>query len=170
MGEINRRTLLKFSMGIGFSVLGSSGARTALVPPYFMFCVVALGGPIPQISENTLIGYKWSAVGTGFFYGHLVKADDDPAKRRYNVYLVTAKHVVEGWNTLQATVGSRGLTTSELMIRVNPVSVLSGATDVPLSELINPWSPGTSDPHGKDISVLSVNIDKLQRDFNVSFL
>jgi hypothetical protein len=56
------------------------------------------------------------------------------------------------------------------MIRVNPVSVLSGPTDVPLSELINAWSPGwTSDPHGKDISVLSVNIDKLQRDFNVSF-
>jgi hypothetical protein len=170
MGEIDRRTLLKLSMGIGFSVLGSSGGRSALVPPYFMFCVVALGGSIPQISENTLIGYKWSAVGTGFFYGHLVKTDDDPAKRAYNIYLVTAKHVVDGWKTLQATIGSRGLATSELMIRVNPVSVLSGPTDVPLSELINPWSPGwTSHPHGKDISVLSVNIDKLQRDFNVSF-
>jgi hypothetical protein len=80
MGQIDRRTLLKISAGIGFSVLSrSSGARAALVPPYFMFCVVALGGPMPEIQANTLIGYKWSAVGTGFFYGHLVKTDDDPA-------------------------------------------------------------------------------------------
>jgi hypothetical protein len=86
------------------------------------------------------------------------------------VYLVTAKHVVDGWNTLQASIGSRGLPGSELMVRVNPVSVLSPPTNIPLSELINPWSPGwTSDPGGKDISVLSVNIGKLQRDFSVSF-
>jgi hypothetical protein len=56
------------------------------------------------------------------------------------------------------------------MIRVNPVSVLSRPTDIPLSELISPWSPGwTSDPHGKDISVLSINIDKLERDYSLSF-
>ena len=56
------------------------------------------------------------------------------------------------------------------MIRVNPASVLSRPTDIPLSQLINPWSPGwTSDPHGKDISVLFVNVDKLQREFSVSF-
>ena len=112
MGEIDRRTLLKISAGIGFFVLRSSGASAALVPPNFMFCVVALGGLMPEIQTNTLIGYKWSAVGTGFFYGHLVKTDDDPAKRAYSVYLVTAKHVVDGWKTLQATIGSRGLTTS----------------------------------------------------------
>jgi hypothetical protein len=135
-----------------------------------MFGVVALGGPVPEIRDNSLLGYGWSAVGTGFFYGHLAKPDNDPTKRAYNVYLVTAKHVVDGWNTLQATIGSRGLASSELMIRVNPASVLSSPTDIPLSQLINRWSPSwTNDPHGKDISVLSVNIDKLQRDFSVSF-
>ena len=170
VGEMDRRIFLKFSAGFGISVLGISNTCAALLPPNFMFCVVALGGPMPEIRDNTLLGYSWSAVGTGFFYGHLVTPDNKPASRVYNVYLVTAKHVVDGWNTLQATVGSRGLATSELMIRVNPVSVLSRPTDIPLSKLVSRWSPGwTSDPNGKDISVLSVNIDKLGPDFHVSF-
>ena len=150
MREPNRRSFLKLSTGVGASFFTTFPTRAALVPPNFMFCVVALGGPVPEIQENTLVGYRWSAVGTGFFYGHLVKPEDDPTKRAYSVYLVTAKHVVDGWNTLRATIGSRGLESSELMIRVNPVSVLARPTDIPLSELINPWSPGwTSDPHGK---------------------
>jgi S1-C subfamily serine protease len=170
MREPNRRTFLKFSTGVGASFITSFGTRAALVPPNFMFSVVALGGPVPEIQENTLVGYRWSAVGTGFFYGHLLKPEDDPTKRAYSVYLVTAKHVVDGWNTLRATIGSRGLESSELMIRVNPVSVLSRPTDIPLSQLISLWSPGwTSDPHGKDISVLSINIEKLKRDYSLSF-
>ena len=56
------------------------------------------------------------------------------------------------------------------MIRVNPVSVLLRPTDISLSKLVSRWSPGwTSDQHGKDISVLSVNIDKLGRDFHAYF-
>ena len=145
-------------------------ANPALVPPYFMFCVVALGGPSPEIRDNSLVGYKWSAVGTGFFYGHLTKADADPLRRRYNVYLVTAKHVVDGWNTLQATIQSRGLTPSELTIRVNPISVMSRPTDISLSQVKEAWSPGwTDNPDGKDISVLSLDIDKLRSQFNVAY-
>jgi S1-C subfamily serine protease len=145
--EIDRRTFLKISVGVAGSVVASSNTSAALVPPYLMFCVVALGGPVPEIRDNSLLGYRWSAVGTGFFYGHLAKPENDPTKRAYNVYLVTAKHVVDGWNTLQATIGSRGLASSEY-----------------------PLNPGwTSDPHGKDISVLSVNVVELQRDFSVSF-
>jgi hypothetical protein len=85
-------------------------------------------------------------------------------------YLVTAKHVVDGWNTLQATIQSRGLAPSELMIHVNPVSVMSEPTDISLSQVKETWSPGwTDNPDGKDISVLSVNIDKLQPQFNVAY-
>jgi hypothetical protein len=73
MREPNRRTFLKFSTGVGASFLTTFLTRAALVPPNFMFCVVALGGPVPEIQENMLVGYRWSAVGTGFFYGHLVK-------------------------------------------------------------------------------------------------
>ena len=150
--------------------MGLRNSNAALVPPYFMFCVVALGGPTPEIRDNSLVGYRWSTVGTGFFYGHLTKAHVDPFKRQYNVYLVTAKHVVDGWNTLQATIQSRGLIPSELMIRVNPVSVMSQPTDISLSQVTETWSPGwTDNPDGKDISVLSVNIDKLQPQFNVAY-
>ena len=102
--EIDRRTFLEISAAVAGSVLTSSNASAALVPPYFMFCVVALGGPVAEIRDNSLLGYKWSAVGTGFFYGHLAKPDNDPTQRAYDVYLVTAKHVVDGWNTLQATI------------------------------------------------------------------
>ena len=68
--------------------MGLRNSNAALVPPYFMFCVVALGGPTPEIRDNSLVRYRWSTVGTGFFFGHLTKADVDPHKRKYKVYLV----------------------------------------------------------------------------------
>jgi hypothetical protein len=44
---------------------------------------------------------QWVTFGTGFFYGALAHDDPDPAKRLYETYLVTAKHVVEEYKTLQ---------------------------------------------------------------------
>ena len=103
-----------------------------------MFCVVALGGPVPEIQENTLVGYRWSAVGTGFFYGHLVKPEDDPTKG--------AKHVVDGWNTLRATIGSHGFESSELMIRVNPVTSLACSRPVTTKTARSRSSRGAIEP------------------------
>ena len=167
---MHRRNFLRLFAGASIAALGSRNSNAALMPPYFMFCVVALGGPVPEIRDNSLVGYKWSTVGTGFFYGHLTKAEVDPLRRQYKVYLVTAKHVVDGWNTLQATMQSRGLNPSELMIRVNPVSVMSQPIDISLSDVRDTGSPDWIDnPDGKDISVLAVNIDRLQPQFNVAY-
>lgn len=59
----------------------------ALLPPFFLDAVVALGvGDDPAKR-------KW--IGTGFLYGALVK-NSDPANKSYHVFLVTNRHVLEG--------------------------------------------------------------------------
>jgi hypothetical protein len=167
---MNRRNFLGLPIGGALAVLGITRASAALVPPYFMSCVVALGGLVPDIRERVLYGYKWTAVGTGFFFGHLATFDPDPAKRQYNVYLVTAKHVVEGWNEQQEILKIRGFTTSNLMLRVNPTISSSLAANFDLKQIIDEGSPGwTNNPNNKDVSVLAVNIDLLRTGFGVYF-
>jgi Trypsin-like peptidase domain len=75
--------------------LQASTVDAALLPPSFIDSVVALGS-VSQVSNNgePLHGV-WFTEGTAFFYGYLTKPDPDPTKRQYEVYLVTARHVVE---------------------------------------------------------------------------
>jgi hypothetical protein len=49
------------------------------------------------------------ATGTGFFYGRLSKPDPDITKRQYDVFLVTAKHVLDEWRAQQAAGIAKGL-------------------------------------------------------------
>src|SRR4051794_13175306 len=73
----------------------ASIALSALLPPMFMNCVVALGSMQPQADlQGQPAKILWKTEGTGFLYGYLVKDDPEPTKREYDVYLVTAKHVV----------------------------------------------------------------------------
>ncbi|MFT4663282.1 MAG: S1-C subfamily serine protease [Polaribacter sp.] len=61
----------------------------ALIPPFFMDTVVAMG---IQQSVNGKVKKTW--VGTGFLFGQYVKTHDDPKKKDYTVFLVTNKHVI----------------------------------------------------------------------------
>lgn len=70
----------------------------ALIPPFFIDCVVAIGKRNPD--------GKVSWIASGFFYGFLVKKVDDVNDREWTVYLVTNKHVLRGQ--------------ADLVIRVNP--------------------------------------------------
>lgn len=73
----------------------------ALIPPFFMNSVVAIG------SKGEGGRVNW--VASGFFYGKLdepVKADTAPEQRQYRAYLVTNKHVVKDYK--------------EIVVRVNP--------------------------------------------------
>lgn len=72
-------------------------AKSALLPPYFMTAVVALGGN-QTVVEDGISVTKWVTVGTGFLYGYLVKDDEDASKKMYAVYLVTAGHVIKSLN------------------------------------------------------------------------
>lgn len=169
---MDRRSVLKLPLGgAALAAFGFSRADAALVPPFFMYCVVAIGGIVSEVRDGRPINSKWTAIGTGFFYGHLVQPDPDLAKRQYAVYLVTAKHVVDGWKTQQGVAAQRGMSVSDMIIRVNPIALTSPATDFSISEIKDNKDTGwTNNPNGKDIAVLSVNIDTLrQKAFGIAF-
>jgi S1-C subfamily serine protease len=167
---MDRRAFFKLPLYGALAAAGIAPARGALVPPFFTYCVVAIGGQVHEMRDGRAVNSRWVATGTGFFYGQLTKPDPDLAKRQYDVYLVTAKHVLDKWREQQATAAARGLLLSELMVRVNPVAVTSAATDVTITELKDKDADWTSNPDGKDVSVLSVNFDILrQKAFAVTF-
>lgn len=93
-----------------FASLISTAASAALIPAEFINSVVALG-EAPPGDPGQPVTDRWITRGTGFFYGYLVKNDPSPERREYELYLVTAKHVVTGY---------RSSSPSDLKIRINP--------------------------------------------------
>ncbi len=98
-------------------------AYAALVPPFFINSVVALGGmqTVNDVGQSPRL--EWRTVGTGFFYGHLSQDDPDPLKRKYEIYLVTAKHVVRDFI----------LANRDLSVRVNPKDSSSQGREFPIA-------------------------------------
>ena len=82
----------------------------AIIPPFFMDAVVALGIKTPEQKMN------W--IGTGFLVGR--KETSDPS--RSTIYIITNKHVVNNQ--------------SKLYVRFNH----SGAACASLSPWANPWA------------------------------
>jgi len=86
--------MLKLTMSLIYSaiivVLCATLSFGALLPPAFVNSVVAIGHeqPVPPGPPG------WVTEGSGFLYGFLVSDDPDPTKRRYEVYLITNRHVV----------------------------------------------------------------------------
>jgi hypothetical protein len=160
---MDRRTFVKLPLYGTLAAAGFAPARAALVPPFYSYCVVAIGGQVREIRDGKVVNSKWVATGTGFLYGRLSTPDPDLAKRKYDIYLVTAKHVLDGWRAQQAAGPAKGLVVSEPMIRVNPVAVTSAATDVALSAFKDKDADWTNNPNGKDVSVLSVDLDVLRQ-------
>lgn len=73
-------------------------ASAAVVPPFFLDSVAVLGGVlvVPEtVGESPRP--QWRTTGSGFFYGYLVEDNPEPSKRRYAIFLVTARHVVAGF-------------------------------------------------------------------------
>lgn len=60
----------------------------ALLPPFFLDSVVALG-----VGDDTK-SRRW--IGTGFIYGNLIANGAAAQDKRYNLWLMTNKHVLEG--------------------------------------------------------------------------
>jgi len=56
----------------------------ALIPPFFLDCVVAIGTRPRRRAKA-----KWSA--SGFLYGQFISAEGD--QKTYSIYLVTNRHV-----------------------------------------------------------------------------
>ncbi|MBR0725122.1 trypsin-like peptidase domain-containing protein [Bradyrhizobium manausense] len=167
---MDRRAFFKLPLFGAIAAAGIAPTRAALVPPFFTYCVVAIGGQVSEIRDGRLVNTRWVATGTGFFYGRLSRPDPDLAKRQYDVYLVTAKHVLDEWKAQQAAGITKGQLLSELMVRVNPIDVTARATDVAITEFKDKDASWTNNPDGKDVSVIPVDIDALRKKaFGVTF-
>jgi S1-C subfamily serine protease len=62
----------------------------ALIPPFFLDCVVAIGSPSAPGGAQI----QWTA--SGFLYGR--RSNPEEEKKRYRTYLVTNRHVFDGKN------------------------------------------------------------------------
>lgn len=113
----------------------------ALIPPFFIDCVVAIGSRNPNGEK------RW--IGTGFLVGRYHK--EVPAeKKNYHLFLVTNKHVLKG--------------VESILVRFNPKTE-EPAKDydislTPRKELILVGHPDSD----IDIVVISVNVDALHKD------
>lgn len=107
----------------------------AQFPPLYIDCVVAIGAMNGQEK-------RW--IGTGFFYGDLIKETPDK-KNLYNTFLVTNKHVLNGHNNV--------------MIRFNS-QVTNASKDYDLVLIDNSgnrqWIGHPSDD--VDVAILPINI------------
>jgi S1-C subfamily serine protease len=128
-----------------------------LIPAFFLNCVVAIGSVTTALAPGAPPHTQWQTTGTGFFYGYLVKDDEDIAKRQYEIYLVTARHVVANRQNLK--------------VRVNPQA--AGAAGQEFEIPSNPASGGIGwffhPNEGIDIAALRVEYNDLTERFAVGF-
>jgi hypothetical protein len=154
-----RRNVLRLPAVAVAAALVPSQSNATLVPPSYLDCVVALGFSGPGLQNNLPVPHAWHTIGTGFFYGRLIEDNPDPGKRLYSTYLVTAKHVVDGYEKTKAANPQLG----GMRVRVNPVNSESDSKEFDLaSELAEPGVAWLPHPHGKDISVIPINLGKLR--------
>lgn len=76
-------------------IWGASPACSALLPPTFLDSVVAIGGTPTSPPVPGQPAPSWRTNGTGFFYGRIMEDAVEVTDRKYAVYLVTERHVVE---------------------------------------------------------------------------
>jgi len=135
---------------LALSVAGGFSATAALVPPFFLDCVVAIGHDEPQIDGTGRPVVKWVTEASGFFYGDFASKVDDKTNN-YRIFLVTNKHVIQNH--------------SQITIRVNPKAA-GRAKEYPLA---------LNDPKGKpvwyehpdpmiDLVVVPINAQLLQNE------
>lgn len=79
------------ALGLGF-LLSCPLFHAALVPTYFMDCVVALGRKV--VVNPVTHQQQWTPEASGFLYGEFVSKADEK-NNNYQVFLVTNRHVIE---------------------------------------------------------------------------
>lgn len=102
-------------------ILIVSIGHAARIPPSWLNAVVAIG--------RTESGARtWITEASGFFYGSLVQDDPDPAKRLYEIYLITNRHVIANH--------------AQIEIRLNPKKLSDQGATFPIPMI----EPGTHRP------------------------
>lgn len=117
----------------------------ALIPPFFIDCVVAIG---VENKQNGKIKKSW--IGTGFIFGKYKSANPDkPQEKTYVTYLVTNKHVIQSQK--------------KVILRFNPQNG-QAATDFPTAlEDAKGKKLWTGHPKPKtDVAVVPINIQAIE--------
>lgn len=110
----------------------------ALIPPFFLDCVVALG---------KASGSEIAWIASGFLYGEFLKMEGE--EKFYNIFLVTNRHVFQGLR--------------QIFLRFNPTGYEAAKqynlnlVDASSKEL---WTPHPDS--GINIAVTSINVDLLK--------
>jgi trypsin-like peptidase len=119
----------------------------ALIPPFMLDCVVAIG--FPDDAGN--VAY----VGTGFLYGRFVAVDASTGLMEYRIYLVTNRHVFESGSTM--------------FLRFNPEGTLPAQVfDAPLADSNGkPFWVAHVDAE-IDVGVIPLNV-RLLKEANIQF-
>lgn len=115
----------------------------ALIPPFFLDCVVAIGFP----GTKGAVQYQ----ATGFLMGRDLGTTDQDGKKLYHVFLVTNRHVFEGQK--------------QAMLRFNPAAG-GPAKAYPLDLLDASGNPSWKRHHDPmvDVAVQSMNVSLLKKD------
>lgn len=113
----------------------------AMIPPFFMDCVVAIGVDDP--------GGKRSWVASGFLYGERTTVKETARTKAYRVYLITNRHVLEGWK--------------RVYLRFNPQSD-EPAVESPVDLLDSQGKPlWTVHPNSEiDVAAIPINFQALR--------
>lgn len=114
----------------------------ALIPPFFLDAVVAVGFPGPA-------GPEW--VASGFLYGRYMHDAEEAGKKIYSVYFVTNRHVLAEQKAA--------------LLRFNP-ELREPARDYTLN-LVDPAGTSWWVPHPDpdiDVAVGPINVSKLKED------
>ena len=120
----------------------TASSKMALIPPFFLDCVVAIGFMVQDE-----VRYR----ATGFLLGHLVDNAPEVEHRKYRLYLVTNRHVLKGQRVAK--------------LRFNPSGGLPAKVyDLPLVDSNgNPGWQGHADEN-VDVAVQTINADLLRDD------
>jgi hypothetical protein len=140
----------------------SGNSHATLIPPFYLNSVVALGSMLPKqpLAPGEAPHLVWFTEGTGFFYGHLIHNDPDKQKRQYQIFLVTARHVITDHNKAQLLNDKL----ENIKVRLNPRNPSS-----PVQEFTVP----TKTPEGEeswfyhpnndmDVAIVAVDIQDLR--------
>jgi S1-C subfamily serine protease len=140
--KISRRDFL---VGTAGSVLLSSVAGGALLPPDFLQCVVSIGSD-DLVNEGGTPVIRWVSSASGLLYGAAVPKTGDE-EQQYWVYLVTSKHVLTGQ--------------PQINVRFNSLS--GNATKYPIP-LTGPDSAAIFAHPVVDLAAVRLNAGTLQKD------
>lgn len=120
----------------------------ALIPPFFLNTVVALGRPSPDGSV------RYSA--TGFLYGYPTGETNENGEKTYWIYLITNRHVTDQLLAEQAT---------EMKVRFNrPMGAVPSVYSLPLKNEDGSLSWTVHQDTSADVAVLGISARQLRAD------